>query len=607
MKFCQNCGAQIDDNAKFCTECGTKVETVQVSPAQPAAPVYEAPAQPAAPVYEAPAQPAAPVYEAPAQPAAPVYEAPAQPAAPVYEAPAQPAAPVYEAPAQPAAPMYQAPAQPAATVYEAPAQPAAPVYEAPAQPAAPVYEAPAQPATPVYQAPGSVPYNNVPDQGPSASKKQAAPKKPINPKVFIFGGIGLAVVLAVVLLIALLGGGKAQGSPADLGVYNGTSCVVGSMELGAKDEWVELKEKGKVTLFILGDEYNGSWELDGNKLTVKQNDDKFDGTLSSGTLKINIAGMDYTFTKDKAANAATPADTASNTKTENTEPTTAPGGNTAADKAPLGTYKAVSGKADGTDIDADLLAMLGDMYVVFEEGGSGSIYLFGETAPISYDDKKITIGDYSLDYTFDGVELVMQDSDGTSYTAVKTNESVPEHAEDIPGEVIGEDNEYEVWNGDYYGWWIIYDVWEGDDSYEGNWWDSCASVNIGSDGIGSITIWDENTEKSAPMIEAGLSASVLGDGTFRFCSEDGYFRNDVVEHADWLYYSDETEYDDLLQFTGTYEEEGFEFDYKIFLVKWGSDWAQMIQDDPDLLPFYFDNWYLPLIEDGVTEAPDTIN
>ena len=26
MKFCANCGTQLDDGAKFCTECGQKVE-----------------------------------------------------------------------------------------------------------------------------------------------------------------------------------------------------------------------------------------------------------------------------------------------------------------------------------------------------------------------------------------------------------------------------------------------------------------------------------------------------------------------------------------------------------------------------------------------------
>ena len=79
MRFCPNCGAQMDDAAKFCTQCGGKMP--EVMPVAPAAPVQQAPA---APVYEAPA---APVQQAPA---APVYEAPAAPVQHNYQPPVQP-------------------------------------------------------------------------------------------------------------------------------------------------------------------------------------------------------------------------------------------------------------------------------------------------------------------------------------------------------------------------------------------------------------------------------------------------------------------------------------------------------------------------------------
>ena len=35
MKFCSNCGAQLDDGTKFCTECGQKIQ--QVTPQVPVA------------------------------------------------------------------------------------------------------------------------------------------------------------------------------------------------------------------------------------------------------------------------------------------------------------------------------------------------------------------------------------------------------------------------------------------------------------------------------------------------------------------------------------------------------------------------------------------
>ena len=41
MKVCNNCGANITDNAPFCPNCGASVQPVQ--PAQPAYPVYQQP------------------------------------------------------------------------------------------------------------------------------------------------------------------------------------------------------------------------------------------------------------------------------------------------------------------------------------------------------------------------------------------------------------------------------------------------------------------------------------------------------------------------------------------------------------------------------------
>lgn len=73
--FCKNCGAPLNDDAKFCPSCGNVVAApapqpeVQTVPAQPVQPVQ--PVQPAQPV-----QPGQPVYQQP------VYQAPVAPAQP---------------------------------------------------------------------------------------------------------------------------------------------------------------------------------------------------------------------------------------------------------------------------------------------------------------------------------------------------------------------------------------------------------------------------------------------------------------------------------------------------------------------------------------------
>ena len=56
MKFCTNCGAQLEDDAKFCTSCGSSVEAAAPAPAPAPTPTFVAPNQSAAP---------APTYTAP--------------------------------------------------------------------------------------------------------------------------------------------------------------------------------------------------------------------------------------------------------------------------------------------------------------------------------------------------------------------------------------------------------------------------------------------------------------------------------------------------------------------------------------------------------------
>ena len=42
MKFCENCGTQLEDNAVFCEECGTKQESIQESQSEVQAPESQA-------------------------------------------------------------------------------------------------------------------------------------------------------------------------------------------------------------------------------------------------------------------------------------------------------------------------------------------------------------------------------------------------------------------------------------------------------------------------------------------------------------------------------------------------------------------------------------
>jgi hypothetical protein len=128
------------------------------------------------------------------------------------------------------------------------------------------------------------------------------------------------------------------------------------------------------------------------------------------------------------------------------------------------------------------------------------------------------------------------------------------------------------------------------------------TLDINTDGTGSIVIWDEDYGKDDPIAEVEVSVSNYA-GVTRIVSESGQFMGDAIEHADWLFYSDATDYKDSLGFTVTYEDDSTKMDCYFFLRQWGTIWDDVEEKD---LPGYYESWYLPLIKNGVTVAPNTI-
>ena len=45
--------------------------------------------------------------------------------------------------------------------------------------------------------------------------------------------------------------------------------------------------------------------------------------------------------------------------------------------------------------------------------------------------------------------------------------------------------------------------------------------------------------------------------------------------------------------------------FRLYLRPWGMDWEDVRAADESLLPYYYDDWYLPLIEAGGS-MPDQI-
>ena len=148
-------------------------------------------------------------------------------------------------------------------------------------------------------------------------------------------------------------------------------------------------------------------------------------------------------------------------------------------------------------------------------------------------------------------------------------------------------------SGDWYGWWRMYST-SGDWAHMyGYWWDCCAEIEDGR-----MLLWDEDLPKDNFLAEAELSIHNKD-----ICCTDGSFLDRKLKSSSWDITLSEDDCGTLMTISGEYDAVGKGgFSYKIYLRPWGSKWPE---DDEDKLPYYYNDWYLPLIEAG-NDMPDVI-
>ena len=166
------------------------------------------------------------------------------------------------------------------------------------------------------------------------------------------------------------------------------------------------------------------------------------------------------------------------------------------------------------------------------------------------------------------------------------------------------------WNGAWYGWWTMTGCSGAYESMSGQWWDACAVIDIGSDYTGTVTIWDEDYSRADPMSQATVTLNSAGVGEHgTVMSESGYFTNLPLEHADWIIdpaiNSRFPDVENMICIEGWYEDGDDEFYYEVYLRPWGQLWDDFAADYPDDIPYYYDDWYLPLVESG-SSMPDVV-
>jgi len=552
MAFCTNCGQQLTDTQRFCPECGTPV------------PVKAAPQNTPVAAPPAAAEPA--VIEEPVA---------AAPVVPAVEEPVVIEEPVAEE--TPIEPPVQRPAM--RNVFEAPKPKAAPQMKN------------------VFVTP--------PKKEKQASKMQdvfvqTAAKKPLNKRLFLFGGIALAVILVLVLCLTTCGGKEPTVADPNLGLYNAVTAKAFGLEMSVTDLWengfsVELLDKGKCKLNVDGTKANGKWTLDGTAFTVKGGGFSGEGTLFEGVLILeNVLdqGIDLTFELEGGYNPVPAASAEEGNK----------GGKKKDDSADIfGVYEAQLAVSQGFQMDIE---------TIWTDGFSIELRKKDKCAIVMNGIE--TLGDYTLDGEKIHVKGSAIDSDGTLKDGVLvledvfgTGMSVTLCKEGV--ELPADAGPYAHWAGDWYGWWVISSAYGAYAEGEGNFWDACAKIEVNGEN-GTITVWDEDGEFTSSTVT--FRGGVTDKGCF--VSEEGYFWDAPIGHADWNFdpgASIVSAIPDMLLIEARYvdpEDEDSYFDYQIFLRPWGMKWDDIASMDPsvmpydDMMPGMYADWYLPLVEAGAS-------
>ncbi len=413
-----------------------------------------------------------------------------------------------------------------------------------------------------------------------------------------FVRIGLVAVLALVLAITLFSciGGKKD---PNAGLYNVISCTYEGVGVEFDDDWIELKKNGKAEIRLMGTDYNGKWELDEEELTLTQDGDVYFGTIENGKLTVDFGGLVYTFEKEE--------------KEEKKDDKKADKGKTAEE---VGYWTLHHTESDDPNeaMDEETVQMMKaiglDIYLELREDGTG-VFCLEEPFEITWGKGKVVFDDKSkFTYELKDDQLVC-DLEGDIMVFVRGEGSAPA----VGGGISGNEEELtdpmlKFWEGDWYGWWVI---WTGNGEYsdmENDAWDAYAHIDVNADYTGTVTLWDVNSSRDEPIaiVDVTFKQGVGENGCM--VSESGWFFDYEVQHADWnldVAASMVRMFDNMIAIDSNYydpEDSDSSYNYVFILRPWGMDWddvdgvvAEGTYYD-DMMPLEYSAWYLPLIEQG---------
>ncbi|MBQ3076319.1 MAG: hypothetical protein IJC43_00535 [Clostridia bacterium] len=276
-----------------------------------------------------------------------------------------------------------------------------------------------------------------------------------------------------------------------------------------------------------------------------------------------------------------------------------------------GKYLIISGETAEQQLDYELLTLieLDKTYLKLNKDGTGEIFFQGEgdPEPITYDHAAKTMkfadgSDGNLTYTVKGDVITV--TFGELYDdmvltfALEGSSSYKDAVGSAgSGATATPTGDYSDWEGQWYGWWTIFD---GDGYYYDyiNYsWDCCVVIEP-MDGNHLISIWDEdmNSYEDNCLAEVLVEIDLKKDEAVSVYDSRNQFWGVPVDSGDWVIDPDYAGVDDMLIIEDAFTDQNGDYcEYGVVLTRWGVEWNEIDSTYP---PDYYESYFLPLMKQG---------
>lgn len=167
----------------------------------------------------------------------------------------------------------------------------------------------------------------------------------------------------------------------------------------------------------------------------------------------------------------------------------------------------------------------------------------------------------------------------------------------------------EFWNGDWYGYWRITDAHGKWQDQNGQRFDCFARFDVDEQGEGKMIFWDELQDCYHPiaMAEINVVQEKNASDTGTVVTTGGNFLDMELQLEQWRANPEAYPFDSVFYIENAgYEGADGAFDYTIILRPWGRTWEDIEASEPDMLPYFYYDWYLPSLSAG-NPMPDSFD